>query len=97
MLRDLMGQEMKVNDRVVYGASLGRCAAVGVGLVVQLKENTNDEIFHEPMQVLIAPERTQFYDVKNGCEPGWSNNPLKPRWFKFSERMVILNRSNPRR
>jgi hypothetical protein len=80
-MKDFLGQELSVGDRVVYGASLGKCAAVGVGIVLELKEPPPREpfVYREPMQVYIRPEKTQS-----------SYLSLKPRWFKFAERMVKI-------
>jgi hypothetical protein len=84
-MKDFLGQELSVGDRVVYGASLGRCAAVGVGIVVKLKEPRPDQgPYDEPMQVYVKPEKTQceFFNKRD--------TEHKPRWFKFADRMVKI-------
>ena len=87
-MKDFLDQELTVGDRVVYGGNLGRCAAVGVGIIVELNNEPPKDEWHEPMMVKVLPERTQ--QEYTGCNIRIPLEVHKPRWFKFANRMVKI-------
>ena len=88
-MKDFLGNELAVGDRVVYGGILGRCAAVGVGHIVELNDGPPRDEWHEPNRVKIAPEFTQHEFPGSYCREE-EREPHKPRWFKYATRMVKL-------
>ena len=89
-MKDFLGQDLCVGDRVVYGATLGRCAAVGVGVIVKLNHSPTDDPWNEPMQVQIQPQKTQHEYEGSWASEREPNAVHKPRWYKFANRMVKI-------
>lgn len=48
MFKDAFGRELQRGDYVVYGKSFGRCAGLGVGRVIRVRESTQETWVCEP-------------------------------------------------
>ena len=95
-MKDFLGNEMGVGDFIVYGASLGRCAALSSGIITKLSEEPHS-YRTDVMQYRITVRRiidqygNNLEKVKYKCRFGGTSK--KHVTLQFPDRCVVIQKA----
>lgn len=93
MIKDKLGQEIKVGSYIVYGHNVGRCGGLRVGIVKEILENKDE---------FRSKSSNNSYKFKiRGIDDDWNwDNYLdfskiqllqKDSFIQFTTRIIVLN------
>jgi hypothetical protein len=84
---DKIGREIKVGDFIAYGHALGRCAALAIGKVLDIK--------YGPPKSAYSSTRNQWSISVWGVDDGWDGkkklNSTKGT-LQFPDRIIVLDK-----
>lgn len=89
-MRDKVGRPILVGDVIAYGHALGRCAALQLGVVLELREGENDAYARADKRCRIKVHGVNMsYVSYNPLTKDWK--PLdNPSYIWFPDRTVVL-------
>jgi hypothetical protein len=96
MFKDAFGREIDTGDYVIYGKSFGRCAGLGVGRVLAIRETMEEKLIsREPWEYGMVPSGRFVLDVMTlqGWHPIKEPNRCTKTTLQFEERVLIVSPS----
>jgi len=87
-MKDFLGNEITVGCKIIYGAALGRCAALAYAEVLEVITEVKDQ-YREPKKLKVRRIRSQHTPGYERLR--WDEDLSKPVYLGFPDRCVVVS------
>lgn len=77
MFTDMLGRHVVVGDWIAYGYNLGRCAAIKLGIVLSIKEDSSLKDYQGRWKIRVRGCEKNYNDVWVATAPGTLSYPSR--------------------